>query len=187
MPHQKKYVVLGVIFLILILVLVGWVILSNRSSKLSQINPTEGIRTQSPTPATATENISDTLPTQPPPLASGYFPKETISYPAGWPASLRFPPEFRLLEANIGSVTANSPVGYAAKLRFDGQPKQAEEKLTTFFTSQDWQIYQKTALDSGGFLLIILKNNKAQQGILEIDNDPDNPGQSILIATVSLQ
>jgi hypothetical protein len=132
----------------------------------------------------ATDTAEIPLATQKPPLAEARFPEQTIDYPSEWPTSLRFPVEFRLVEANAGSIKSGAPKGYTTKLRFTGDPQRATEQLISFFTSQGWQIADQSALDSGGFFLLIKKNDQKNQGILVIDKDPTDPNATLIVATI---
>ncbi len=159
-------------------------------SQLPVIAPTS---TQAALPPTAPPAL--TLPTGippteppvatlPPPLAAVEFPTQAIDYPGDWPAQLHYPRQFDLVEAISGELPGGGSTGWAAKLRYRGEPSSAADLLSSFFTSQGWQIAERMELDSGGFLLLVERDNKTGSGILIIDPDPVDRLYSRVVALV---
>jgi hypothetical protein len=165
----------------IILILLIW---AGLQLPLLKTAPDEPLLSSPQTIPQPTDTVEIPLATQEQPLAQVPFLEQVIDYPNDWPASLHYPEEFRLVEANAGSIETGTPTGFAAKLQYSGSPQQTVEQLSTFFTSNGWQIAEQTTMDAGGFLLLIYKNDRANQGILVIDQDPTNPDASLIIATV---
>lgn len=124
------------------------------------------------------------LATLPPPLAAVEFPTQVIDYPSGWPAQLHYPEQFKLVEAASGELPGGGSPGWAAKLRYKGTPDSAADLLSSFFTSGGWQITDRMELDSGGFLILIERDNKTGTGIVVIDPDPTERSYSRVVAIV---
>jgi hypothetical protein len=120
--------------------------------------------------------------TLPPPLANVDFPTEQVQYPADWPDELKFPEDLVLTDSSSGTLPDSAAMGWSAKLRFQGKPLEAEKIISAYFKDKGWTIVESTELDSGGFSLIIQREQG--NGIIVIDTDPNNSSQTIIIATV---
>jgi hypothetical protein len=119
----------------------------------------------------------------PPPLANVRFPSQPISYPADWHPDLRYPNQFTLVEATSG-ISPRGTKGWAAKLVYQGDPRNAADALSIFFVSKGWQPIERTELDSSGFLLLFQKGDKQRTGAIVIDPDTQRPGYIKIVATV---
>ncbi len=130
--------------------------------------------------ATPFPTITITLP---PPLAGVEFPTQAIAYPPEWPADLRYPDEFSVVETSSGTL-ADDSTGWAAKLRYTGDPQSAADLLSSFFTERGWRVVERTELDSGGLLILVQHDEKKSSGALVIDPDTSDPGYTKVVATV---
>ena len=130
--------------------------------------------------ATPFPDITITLP---PPLAGVEFPTQAVAYPPEWPADLRYPEEFSVVETSSGAL-ADGSKGWAAKLRYRGDPQGAADLLSSFFTARGWRVVERTELDSGGLLILVQQDDKRNSGALVIDPDTSDPGYTRVVATV---
>ena len=169
--------------------IVGSLILISASLACSQ-SPTRVSRPQapsptpSPLPSPSRQAAETPLPTLAPPLARVDFPEQVISYPPDWPDKLRYPEEFLLVEALTGTLPGGKQA-WTTKLRFKGDPKSAAASLTTFLTSQGWQV-ERTDLDSGGVLLKIEGNEKGSAGVIDLDADAEQSTETKVLAAIFL-
>jgi len=129
--------------------------------------------------ATPFPNITVTLPL---PLAKVEFPTQAVAYPPEWPADLRYPEEFSLVETSSGALPGGSK-GWAAKLRYRGDPQSAADLLSSFFTARGWRVVERIELDAGGFLILVQQHEKRNSGALVIDPDTSDPGYTKVVAT----
>jgi hypothetical protein len=118
----------------------------------------------------------------PPPLANVEFPSNPKNYPSDWPADLRFPNDFVLVDSSSGKLPEGMATGWALKLRYEGKPADATNAITSFLKDQRWTIVERNKLDSGGFSLLIQREQG--NGIVVIDVDPKNALHSLIIATI---
>lgn len=109
------------------------------------------------------------------------FPKTEEDYPADWPEELKFPPEIILVDSKTGFSADGNKKGWMAKFRFHGNPQNAERIIANQFKELDWTISEKHEFDSGGYLLLIEKEDG--DGIITIEKDPNENTQSIILAT----
>jgi hypothetical protein len=123
--------------------------------------------------------------TFPPPLANVEFSVDAVDYPRDWPAELRYPEAFTAVELSSGVLPGGDARGWAAKLRYEGDPKSAADLLTSFLAARGWQIAERTELDSGGLLVLLETNGKEGTGIVVIGPDPNDAGYTRVLATVS--
>ncbi len=125
---------------------------------------------------------SDTA-TLSPPLENVEFPTQAVPYPSDWPAELRFPEQFIVVDLSSGSLPDSPSTGWAAKLRYVGDPKGAATILSSFLRDNNWQIAEDTSLDTGGVLMVIERDNNGS-GIVVMDIDVTTPGNTIIVATI---
>lgn len=118
----------------------------------------------------------------PPPLRNVEFPSEPTQYPEDWPDDLKFPEDFVLVDSTSGTLPESTTEGWSAKLRYQGKPSDAVELASAFFEEKGWTIFQKTRLDSGGFSLILQREQGS--GIVVIDSDPNDASATLIIATL---
>ena len=118
----------------------------------------------------------------PQPLANVEFPAGQAQYPADWPEELRFPPDFVLADASSGTLPEGTTTGWAVKLRIKGNPSEAKQLISEFLKDKGWTAVESDQLDSGGFSLIIKRENG--NGIVVIDPDPNISSQTLVIVTV---
>lgn len=142
------------------------------------------IPTQPPTPEPTAAPTEVPLVELPPPLVNAEFPAQTIDYPSDWPAELRYPEQFALVQVGSGAVPDGGAQAWAAKLLYHGSPASATNALSAFFTANGWTIAERTELPSGGFTLLIRKNADANSGIITVGPDPKDQAQSRIIAAV---
>jgi len=135
------------------------------------------------------EAAVDELPiaTLPPPLANVEIPVEPVVYPDDWTVDLRFPEQFSVVETESGPMPGDASAGWAAKYRFDGDPENAADLLTSFLEANGWQIVEEEKLDAGGVVMLIETEDGLQSGIIVFDPDPNQAGHSILLATILYQ
>ena len=126
------------------------------------------------------------LPELPPPLANVKFPTQQIDYPTDWPESLRYPAEFKPVEISSATLVEGGAKSWAAKLRFLGGPSDAADALSTFFTSGGWKVAERIELESGGFTLLISRDDTQTGGIVVVDAEPATPGSTRVLSTVFL-
>ena len=148
--------------------------------------------TRQPTspPSTSLQTISpsgdSSVPTLRPPLAGVQFPTQTVDYPPEWPSDLHYPQDFHVVEAYSGPWPAdNTAKGWIAKLRYTGIIGGAADTLTSFFTTNGWQVEQ-IDLDAGRAMLTVEKDNKQKTGSFVLDRDTNDPGSTIILATIRL-
>jgi hypothetical protein len=120
----------------------------------------------------------------PHPLAEVPFPTVAIDYPSGWPAELRYPEGFILVDITSGMLPEDTTKGWGAKLRFRGDPKTAADLLSAFYVSKGWKILERHDLDSGGVTILIARNNQENQGDIVFDSDPDDSDYTRVLAVV---
>lgn len=118
----------------------------------------------------------------PPPLENVEFPLEQTQYPEDWINDLRYPEEFVLVESTSGTLPEGASKGWGTKLRYNGKPSEAANALSKFLEENKWNIVEKSGLDSGGFLILIQRDQGS--GIIIVDFDPNDPSQSLIIATI---
>ncbi len=133
-------------------------------------------------PATNIRPVS----TLPPPLESVDFPSQTIAYPIDWPVELRYPDQFKLVDAVSGILPDSSTRVHVAKLLYPGTAQDAENLLSSFFTRQGLQIAENNKLDDGGFQLLLQGGDKQHSGIVVIDPDTNNQKSTRILATIWL-
>lgn len=121
-------------------------------------------------------------PSLPNPLENVEFPSEPTQYPADWPDELKFPEDFTLLDSTSGILPESTTTGWSAKLKYQGKPSDAVKLASAFLEEKGWTIFQKTQLDSGGFSLILEREQGG--GIVIIDADPNDVSASLIIATL---
>jgi hypothetical protein len=118
----------------------------------------------------------------PPPLASVEFPSEQTQYPVDWPDELKFPSGFMLVDSSSGTLPESTAQGWAAKFRYQGKPSEATKLISSFMEEKRWTIVENNKLDSGGFSLLIQREQG--NGIIVIDSDPSDAAQTLIIATI---
>lgn len=116
-------------------------------------------------------------------LSSVEFPEESIAYPGDWPADLKFPTDFILVDTSSGSIGSGNPVGRAAKLRFGVGPSLAAEQLSVFLTEKGWSV-ETVDKGSNGILLFFERDGGKNQGILVIVPDEQNQNFAKIMALV---
>jgi hypothetical protein len=120
--------------------------------------------------------------TLPSPLESVEFPSEPAEYQEDWPDDLIYPTDFVLVDSSSGTLPEDSTKGWSAKLRFQGKSLEALTAITAFFEGKGWTIIDKSSLASGGFTLILQREQG--NGIVVIDIDPQHSSQTLIIATL---
>ena|SRR3990172_11868052 len=120
------------------------------------------------------------IPSQP--LSNVEFPQERAKYPSGWPDELIFPSEFTLADSSSGTLHGGIAMGWSLKLKYQGIPLDAEKLMTEIFRSAGWTIVESDHLDSGGILLLVQRGKG--NGILVMDNDLNNPMQTLILASI---
>lgn len=118
----------------------------------------------------------------PSPLENVPFPTEQEQYPADWLDELKFPSDFILVDSSSGTLPESTIQGWAAKFRYDGTPSEARKLATSFLEEKGWTIAESSKLDSGGYSLLLQRDQG--NGIVVIDNEPNNTSQSIMIVTI---
>jgi hypothetical protein len=118
----------------------------------------------------------------PSPLEVIEFPAEPTQYPVDWPDDLKFPEEFVLVDSTTGQMPESTTTGWSAKLRYQGKPSDAVELASAFFKEKGWTILQKIQMDSGGFTLILQREQGS--GIIVIETDPNNNSETLIVATL---
>jgi hypothetical protein len=118
----------------------------------------------------------------PPPLANIEFPLVQVQYPPDWPNELKLPQDFILTDFASGILPEASTKGWSAKYRYQGKPAEANRIISAYFESKGWIIIENYKLDSGGFSLLIQRNQG--DGIIVIDTDPNNSLQTLIITTL---
>ncbi len=118
----------------------------------------------------------------PPPLTNVDFPSEPMPYPTNWLDELKFPSEFTLVDSSSGTLPENVTQGWAAKFRYQGKPSDAAKIISSFLEEKGWTIVENKKLDSGGFSLLIQREQG--NGIIVIDTDSSDASQTLIIATI---
>lgn len=134
-------------------------------------------------PSSPSPGTTATAGRLPPPLAAVNFPSQPIPYPADWHADLRYPNQFLLVETTSG-ISPSGKKGWAVKLVFQGDARNAANLLSDFFVAKGWQTLERTELDSKGFLLLFQRGDKQHTGAIVIDPDTQRPGYVKIVATV---
>lgn len=168
-------------------ILIAFVLVAVGAFYLGRLQPAPS-RQEAPStlgPLTSGSPSPFALPTQAPPLAKVSFPNQTLTYPTAWPAELRYPAQFTLVEAVSGTPPGGAALIWTAKLRFHGSPTEAANLLRTFFADHNWQTTE-TKLDSGGTLLILERDGKKSTGNVIIDPEPGSPTDTRALATIRL-
>jgi ribosomal protein L40E len=130
-----------------------------------------------------TADLGELTVTLPPPLAGVEFPTQAVDYPSDWPADLRYPESFTLVGTSSGRLEGGAE-GWGAKLRYQGEPPSAADELSSFFTSQGWQVAERAEMDSGGVLLLVQRDGDNGSGVIVLDPDLDNPGTTKSLITI---
>jgi hypothetical protein len=110
------------------------------------------------------------------------FPSEPTQYPAGWPDDLKFPEGLVLVDSTSGTLPESTTTGWSAKLRYQGKPSDATKLISAFFEEKGWAVSQETQLESGGFSLILEREQGS--GIIIVDTDPNDASATLVIATI---
>jgi ribosomal protein L40E len=142
--------------------------------------PTE---TYTPPPVEPTADLGGITVTLPPPLAGVEFPTQAVDYPSDWPADLRYPESFMLVDTSSGTLEGGA-AGWGGKLRYGGEPQSAADELSSFFAAQGWQVAERAELDSGGVLLLVQRDDGSGSGVIVLDPDVDSPGTTRGLITV---
>lgn len=125
------------------------------------------------------------LPTKytlPSPLENVEFPTEQEQYPVDWFEELKFPSDFILVDSSSGTLPESTTQGWAAKFRYQGTPSDARESSMSFLEEKGWSIIENNKLDSGGYLLLVQREQRS--GILIMDTDPNNSALTLIVATM---
>ncbi len=120
--------------------------------------------------------------TLPQPLSNVEFPLGQAQYPSDWPDELKFPSPFVLVDSSSGILPEGTTTGWSVKLKFLGNPLEADKLISEFFREEGWTIVESDQLDSGGYSLLIQRGQG--NGIIVMDTDLTNPLQTLIIATV---
>lgn len=171
-------VVVGTLAMLVLITVIYVVVSRNNAEQQPQATPTPTPLQATPTPV---ELPSSSLPA---PLANVAFPTQVVPYPPEWPADLRYPEQFGVVETSSGTMPSGGAKGRAAKLRHKGDATSAADAMSSFFTAKGWQVVQRSALDSGGMLLLVQKGDRQHSGIVVIDPEPGNADYVRILATV---
>jgi hypothetical protein len=123
-------------------------------------------------------------PVLPPALGDVDFPPQVVAYPRDWPADLRYPDQFQPADFSTGVLPDGNQTSWTIKLRGPGSPAESAAALSAFFAQNGWEIAEQSDLDAGGILLIVQDKNGGG-GLLVIDADPQQAGQSLILAMVN--
>lgn len=120
--------------------------------------------------------------TVPQPLGNVEFSQGQAQYPAGWPDELKFPLAFTLVDSSTGTLSEETTMGWSVKLKFQGKPSDADMAISEFFRDNGWTIVESDQMDSSGYSLLIQRGQG--NGIIVLNTDPNNPLQTLIIATI---
>lgn len=111
------------------------------------------------------------------------FPLDQVDYPEDWPAHLIYPPEFILVSASSGVLPIDNTAGWITRLRYRGVSEVALEEITIYFEETGWLINESVSIEGGGTLQFVA-NQEFGAGIIIIEPDLYNPGQSLISVTI---
>jgi hypothetical protein len=209
--HRRSFFIVVVVLLIIALASAGAYfglpllqssgIISNRDTSLMSPTATVvsttvamSVTTLAPTVQPSPKATLAPSPTTPPAtptaavllsplLADVKFPTQKVDYPVEWPQELRYPDQFTLVQTSSG-MESGGIKGWAAKLRYTGSLKDAADLLSSFFTSNGWQIAERNELSTGGLSLLIERNNRQNTGLIVLESDPADSNSIRIVATV---
>ena len=98
-----------------------------------------------------TRSVDADAPTQvavtlPPPLAKVEFPAQPSDYPQEWLVATKYPEQFIVVEATLGTPADRDSDLWAANVRYAGEARSAVATLSSFSLRRDGEWFKRHAL-----------------------------------------